>query len=112
MATTTIKAGAFSEGNSLIVNAANPRPPFAQGVGIAEDYLTVGTDFTAGDDVVIEVQTAKAIKFADVKEKTGDANTSFVHKNFVIADLSGTTGKTITMANCTKDIMFHITHTV
>lgn len=104
MADVNLVAG--KDGKLILIENINARRPFAKGSVQVCEELVVGTDFTSGDNLQIDLPYCTKIMSADAKQ--GSSGT-FTAKSFVESDLSsGNAGKRITIANCTGNIKLDI----
>lgn len=98
MGTVTINTGHINDDNGMLVTQINPKPPFKFGVGIHAKEYVVGTDFTSGDDLVLEFPGITEIKFAIVSNNVG-GDVAYAEA----ADSSGT-GKKLTLSAITTNV--------
>uniref|UniRef100_A0A6H1ZGT6 Tail protein n=1 Tax=viral metagenome TaxID=1070528 RepID=A0A6H1ZGT6_9ZZZZ len=56
--------------NEMLADFRNPQFPFLKGVFIVTHRYVVGTDFTSGDSLLIQLDGAQSVLFAAVKTPT------------------------------------------
>lgn len=102
MSTVTLTLGHIANGNEVLCNVQSPRPPFSKGACvIAEEYL-VGTDFTSGDDLVLEFPGIDKIVYASAVSNVGAV------KAFAEAADSTGTGRKLTFSAVTTNLKVFI----
>lgn len=71
MATKTIAMGHINNGNDVLLKGVGRMHPFAKSACIVNEVYLVGTDFTSGDDVVLEFKsTTKVFMLATTNNGT------------------------------------------
>lgn len=102
MATITKVVGHIVDGTEVLVNVQSTKPPFQKGVCIiAEEYL-VGTDYTSGDDLVLEMPGIDKIVYASAVSNVGAI------KPFAEAADSSGTGLKLTFSAVTTNLKVYI----
>ena len=97
MANTVIKTGPINQNSCVVIDHAEAYSPFfVNGGVISQEFLLNDADpskgFAPSDDLIIQIPAATAITFAEFQTATG------VKIAHTIADISGSTGKQLTVA--------------
>ena len=70
MAVDTLTWGHIADGNDVLCNIQSPKPPFSKSACIMAFELVVGTDYTSGNSIVINLAGIDQIVFAVVTKST------------------------------------------
>lgn len=101
MATVTFSIGHIADGDELLVKALSPAPPFRKANAQILKHYIVGTDFTSGDDVVLQIPgITKALVVATT-------NVGAIKAYVEAADSTGT-GKKFTFSSVTTNLKVFI----
>ncbi len=102
MADETVKAGPLYQSSDVVADFAEAVSPFFVNGGIISQEFTndAGKPLAADpDNLIVEILGAKTITFAEFQTATG------VKIAHTIADISGTTGKTLTVARGSETLI-------
>jgi hypothetical protein len=113
MAVDTIQVG--MNGNEVakhVTHLLNVRPPFVRPVSEIAGLLLVGTHFTSGNDVVLNIKEAIAIETADVKIGDGSDPEVFTNQDYSYTPPTSGAGAKITVSAADQNLMINIKYRV
>ena len=103
MANFVVNIGNYIDDDGYYTKIINTKPPMkSAGAIFAKEYI-VGTDFTSGDDIIINISACSKIRFACFVSNVGAI------KAFAETALTGG-GRTLTLSSVTTNIKAHIIH--
>ena len=98
--------------NELYRDDRNPRHPVKKGTFTVIHRYVVGTDFTSGDSLRLDLDGAQVVLFALVKD-TSDGNLTVVETDLATETSDGTRqGRSLTTGTSTTDIEVFVVYTV
>jgi len=106
MGTLIINSGVINDDTGVLLNLPSPFPPFLKGHGVYCEELIVGTDFTSGDDIVLNFEGSDKILFAIVVTNIGAI------KAYAEADIGGSviTGRKLTISAATTNLKIYVVY--